>query len=184
MAKKESTKLYKVTLLASGESGAKRTYYRGGRQFTVLEPQLIELTDEEVKVYADDKRIKLSEASDADLEANESESTSDSEEDSSDDSGSESSDESEEDDSTEDSDSEDSSSDEAEENSDDTTESTEVEPLTVDGLVKNNSRNELNALAVEAGVEAPEALAGKPEVAQAIVDAQASNSDESEEATS
>jgi len=45
-------------------------------------------------------------------------------------------------------------------------------------LVKDNSRTELNAKAIEAGVEAPEDMKDKTEVAQAIVDAKARNTSE------
>lgn len=179
------TKLYEVELQASQESGAKKTMWRAGREFEVKVAQVLELTKEEVEVFENDKRFKLSETDGTSRQEDESESSSDSEEDSS-----TSTDESsEEDDSSEDSDSEDSSSDEAEENSDDSTEDessdedeqvTEDE-LTVDGLVRDNSRAELNALALESGIENPEALSGKPEVAQAIVDAKARQADESTE---
>ena len=165
------TKLYEIELQSIPASGAKRTMWRGGRQFEVKVPQVLELTNEEVKVFENDKRFKLSETDGTKSQEDESDSSSDSEVDSST-SGDESS---EDDDSTEDSDSEDSSSDEAEEASDDA-----PEAPSVDQLVKDNSRAELNALAVQAGVEAPESLSGKPEVAQAIVDAQANQVVESE----
>ena len=169
------TKSYEVEMAHTTGSGAKKTMWRAGRQFEVKVPQLLDLTPEEVEAFEDDKRFSIKEASELTSSTDSSDEASDSEEDSStgDDTASE------EDDSTEDSDSEDSSSDEAEEVSDD---STEAEAPTVDSLVKDNSRNELNALALEAGVEAPEALETKTEVAQAIVDAQASNSES--EATS
>jgi hypothetical protein len=187
------TKNYEVELLPSNESGAKGTMVRGGRVFAVKEPVVLALTKEEAEVFENDRRFQLSETSETPSESESSESTSGSESDAQG-SGDESS---EEDDSSEDSDSEDSSSDEAEEDTsestdeeaseedveEDSTEDEEVEEVTVESLVKNNSRNELNALAVEAGVENPEALETKPEVAQAIVDAKARNS-ESEDTTS
>ena len=176
------TKLYEVELQASQESGAKKTMWRAGREFEVKVAQVLELTKEEVEVFENDKRFKLSETDGTSSQEDESDSSSSSEEDSSD-SGDGSS---EDDDSTEDSDSEDSSSDETEENSDDSTEdesddSSDEDEVTVDGLVKDNSRAELNALALESGIENPEALSGKPEVAQAIVDAKARQADESTE---
>lgn len=181
------TKDYEVKLLPSNESGAKSTMYRGGVAHTVGEPQVLALTKEEAEVYENDRRFQLSTPSDVTSEQDSSDETSGSESDAQDGDNN-----SEENDSTEDSDSEDSSSDESEEASDDSTEdesdassedsSEESEEVTVDSLVKNNSRDELNALAVEAGVEAPESLKDKTEVAQAIVDAKARNS-ESEDTT-
>ena len=177
------TKDYEVKLLPSNESGAKLTMYRGGVAHTVGEPQVLALTKEEAEVYENDKRFQLSTPSDATSESVSSDETSGSESDAQDGDNS-----SEENDSTEDSDSEDSSSDEAEEASDDSSEdesSEEVEEeaeVTVESLVKDNSRDELNALATEAGIEAPESLKDKTEVAQAIVDAKARNS-ESEDTT-
>lgn len=173
------TKSYEVEMAHTTGSGAKKTMWRAGRQFEVKVPQLLDLTPEEVEAFNDDKRFSIKEASELTSSTDSSDEAIDSGEDSQtgDDEASE------EDVTSEDSDSEDSSSDEAEEVSDDSTEdsSEEVAP-TVDDLVKNNSRKELDALALEAGVEAPETLSGKPEVAQAIVDAQASNSES--EATS
>lgn len=153
------TKKYEIKLLASNESGAKRTYYRGGVQFTVLEPQVLELTNEEVKVFKDDARLTVKGVSDK-SESDESETTSDSESDVS------TEDEtSEEDSSTEDTDSEDTSSDEAEEVSDDA-----PEAPSVDSLLKL-SRNELNAKASELNIENADKLETKTEVAEAIVNA-------------
>jgi hypothetical protein len=171
------TKKYEVTLLASNQSGAKRTYYRGGLQFTVLEPQVLELTNEEVKVFKDDARLKVKSVS-GKSESDESETASDSESDAP----TTTTETTEEDSTTEDTDSEDSSSDEAEEDSDEATDSTD-EVSDVDTLVKDNSREALNAKAVELGVENPERKEWtKTEVAQAIVEAEASNSES--EATS
>lgn len=180
------TKNYEVKLIPSNESGAKTTMYRGGLVHTVGESQVLALTKEEAEVYENDKRFQLSETSESPSETVSSDETSGSESDAQG-SGDESS---EEDDSSEDSDSEDSSSDEAEENSDDSSEDESSEEdveeeaeVTVESLVKDNSRDELNALATEAGIEAPESLKDKTEVAQAIVDAKARNS-ESEDTTS
>lgn len=165
------SKKYEVTLLASNQSGAKRTYYRGGVQFTVLEPQVLELTNEEVKVFKDDSRLKVKGVSDK-SESDSSETTSNSESDAP----TTDTETTEEDSTTEDTDSEDSSSDEAEEDSDETTTESRL-----DVLLKE-SRKDLDALATSLGVEAPEKLENKTEVAQAIVEAEASNSES--EATS
>ena len=154
------TKKYEVTLLASNQSGAKRTYYRGGLQFTVLEPQVLELTNEEVKVFKDDARLKVKSVSDKG-ESDQSETTSDSESDAP----TTTTETTEEDSSTEDTDSEDSSSDEAEEASDDAPEVTSI-----DSLLKL-SRNELNAKASELKIENADKLETKTEVAQAILNA-------------
>jgi len=167
------TKKDEIKLLASNESGAKRTYYRGGVQFTVLEPQVLELTNEEVKVFKDDARLTVKGVS-GKGESDQSETTSDSESDAP----TTTTETTEEDSSTEDSDSEDSSSDEAEEDSDEDTTTTESR---LDVLLKE-SRKDLDALATSLGVEAPEKLENKTEVAQAIVEAEASNSES--EATS
>lgn len=170
------TKKYEIKLLASNQSGAKRTYYRGGVQFTVLEPQVLELTNEEVKVFKDDARLTVKGISDK-SESDSSETTSDSESDAP----TTETETTEEDSSTEDTDSEDSSSDEAEEASDDATEATEVESR-IDVLLAE-SRETLNAMAVDLGIENPDRKEwNKPEVAQAIVEAEASNSES--EATS
>ena len=170
------TKKYEIKLLASNQSGAKRTYYRGGVQFTVLEPQVLELTNEEVKVFKDDARLTVKGVSDK-SESDSSETTSDSESDAP----TTETETTEEDSSTEDSDSEDTSSDEAEEASDDATEATEVESR-IDVLLAE-SRETLNAMAVDLGIENPDRKEwNKPEVAQAIVEAEASNSES--EATS
>lgn len=154
------TKKYEIKLLASNESGAKRTYYRGGVQFTVLEPQVLELTNEEVKVFKDDARLTVKGVSDK-SESDESETASDSEGDVS----TSESETTEEDSSTEDTDSEDTSSDEAEEVSDDA-----PEAPSVDSLLKL-SRNELNAKASELNIENADKLETKTEVAEAIVNA-------------
>jgi hypothetical protein len=154
------TNKYKVTLTASNQSGAKRTYYRGGVQFTVLEPQVLELTNEEVKVFKDDARLTVKGVSDK-SESNESETVSESESDAP----TTEADVTEEDSSTEDTDSEDSSSDEAEEVSDEAPEAPNV-----DSLLKL-SRNELNAKASELNIENADKLETKTEVAEAIVNA-------------
>ena len=184
------TKKYEVKLLASNQSGAKRTYYRGGVQFTVLEPQVLELTNEEVKVFKDDARLTVKGVSDK-VESDSSETASNSESEAP----TTETEATEEDSSTEDSDSEDSSSDEAEEVSDEAPESTEEveteateEDSSTEGesrvdVLLAESRETLNAMAIELGVENPDRKEwNKPEVAQAIVEAEASNSES--EATS
>lgn len=171
MAKKPETTAYEVELLSIPASGAKKTMYRNGIQFEVKVAQVLELTDEERQVFEDDKRFAISEATDSPAVEDEGDEASDSQEDSSDGD----SEASEEDASSEDSDSEDSSSDEAEEASDEDSsdeESAVEDPeVRIQRLKKDNSRDELNAKAVEAGVEAPETLETKEDVAKAIVEA-------------
>jgi len=154
------TKRYEIKLLASNESGAKRTYYRGGVQFTVLEPQVLELTNEEVKVFKDDARLTVKGVSDK-SESDPSETVSESESDAP----TTETEVTEEDAPTEDTDSEDTSSDEAEEASDEA-----PEAPSIDELLKL-SRNELNAKATELNIENADKLETKTEVAKAIVDA-------------
>lgn len=170
------TKSYEVEMSHVAASGAKKTMWRAGRQFEVKVPQVLDLTKEEVEAFENDKRFTIKEASESSSSTDSSETTSDSEVDTS----TTDSETSEEDDSTEDSSSEDTDSSDSEEASDEDTEVSEE--VSVESLVKDNSRAELNALAKETGIENPEALSGKPEVAQAIVDAKASNP--AEDATS
>lgn len=178
------TKSYEVEMSHVAASGAKKTMWRAGRQFEVKVPQVLDLTKEEVEAFENDKRFTIKEASESSSSTDSSETTSDSEVDTS-----TTDSETEEDTSTEDSSSEDTDSSDTEEASDEDTEVSEdtenqvdSEEVSVDQLIKDNSRAELNALAKETGIENPEALAGKPEVAQAIVDAKANNP--AEEATS
>lgn len=155
---------YEVELQPSNESGAKKTAWRGGRQFSAKVPQVLELTKEEVKVYEDDRRFNIKKTT-AKAEPEPSETPSDSEA-----NAQPTTPEAET--PAEDNSSEDSSEDASEEADSSETEDNEEAP-TVDSLVKDYSREELNAQAVELGVEKPEELASKPEVAQAIVDAKA-----------
>ena len=172
MAKPKTTQ-YQVELTHTAANGAKRTMWRGGRQFEVKVPQVLDLTDEEVKVYEDDKRFKLSTPGETVGEEDSVEETTGSDSDSSD----TETETSEEDTSSEDETSEDTASDETEETSDDSSEEDDTEARVAE-LVKNNSRSDLDAKAEELGVEAPSKLDGKLEVAQAIVDAEARNSGE------
>lgn len=158
---------YEVELKPSNEAGAKATMFRGGRSFELRKPQVLDLTKEEVELYQNDRRFKIkktnapSEPVESD-EASEGEDVSQSAETAG----------------------EEVSTDESEDTTDtDTTPTEEAsDEVTVESLIKNNSREELNALAKEAGVEDPEKLENKPEVAQAIVDVKAPSGDD--EATS
>lgn len=169
------TKSYEVEMSHLAASGAKKTMWRAGRQFEVKVPQVLDLTKEEVEAFENDKRFTIKEASESSSSTDSSETTSGSDSDAQT-TGDEAS---EEDTSTEDSSSEDTTTSDTEEVSDD---STEEEATTAEDevavLVKDNSRTELNAKAIEAGVEAPEDMKDKTEVAQAIVDAKARNTSE------
>jgi virulence-associated protein VagC len=150
--------------------------WRAGRQFEVKVPQTLELTAEEVEAFQNDNRFVISEASEATGSEDSSDETTSSDSDSQDGAG-DGDETTEEDTTSEDEASEDSSSDSEEEASDETTEAPQVS--NVDDLVKNNSRNELNAKALELGVETPEREDwNKLEVAQAIVEAEARNTSE------
>lgn len=152
---------YKIELIPSGISGARNTMYRSGLKFEVGEAQILDLTDEELEVFENDWRFKVSDSKDSGakiaggaiaagkglLSPGHP-------------------------------DPEDFSVDEAE-----TVEDSDVAPaqeagsgnettLYVEQLLKENSRDELDALARELGIEDPESLANKTEVAQAIVDKQ------------
>lgn len=178
MAKKESTTKYEVTLESTPASGAKRTMWRGGRQFEVKVTQVLELTKEEVEVFKNDKRFKLSKATKTNSGSEPVETTSGSESDTS--GGDETSPANDE---TEASDSEDSSTDGSEEDSDESTEDSEESNEDELKRLLQKKRSTLDKQAKSLGIENAEELKDKLEVAQAIVDAKARNS-ESGEATS
>lgn len=172
MAKKEKKTEVIVELLHTPANGAKKTMWRGGRLFEVKKPQLLELTDEEVELYQNASRFKVSDPSDSE-NAEASGEASDSEADSSDgDSGEEANDGSE-DQGSEDSDSDDEEADsgsdsEVQEDEDDNDSEAQLKSLL------QEKREDLNAKALELGVENPDRKEwNKPEVAQAIVEAQA-----------
>lgn len=166
---KVKTANYEVELKHTTAVGAKRTAWRAGRQFEVKKPVVVELTEEEVKAFEDDKRFSIKKTTKSPEQANSGEETSGSEADSQGgDSGSSDSDTD-----SEGEDSEDQGSDDQEEDSDEDSSSAP----TVDELVRDNGRDELNAMATEAGVKDAEKMENKTEVAQAIVEAQAQNAD-------
>lgn len=179
-AKKPETQLYEVELTHTASAGAKRTMWRAGRQFEVKVPQTLELTAEEVEAFQNDNRFVISETSETPVEENSSDETTGSDSDSQDGAG-DGDETTEEDTTSEDEASEDSSSESEEEvsGSDESGEEEATQVSNVDDLVKNNSRNELNAKALELGVENPEREDwNKLEVAQAIVEAEARNTSE------
>lgn len=149
---------YKIELIPSGISGARNTMYRSGLKFEVGQAQILDLTDEELEVFENDWRFKVSDSKDpgakiaggatsagqtisptdkpfakpiADFEVETVEN---------------------------------SNAAPAQEAS-----SNDETTLYVEELLKENSRDELDALARELGIEDPESLANKTEVAQAIV---------------
>lgn len=173
MAKKT---LYKVELLPSISLGAQRTMWRAGRQFESKVPQELELTKAEAEAFKNDKRFTISEADGSTSESNSEETSSESDRDSQD-----TGNEDENTGSDEGSSDEDSDSSEEEDSSDEDTE--DPAQARVDDLLANNDRKELNALATDLGIENPDRKEwNKTEVAQAIVEAEASNSES--EATS
>ena len=148
-------KTYEVVLQPSNLSGARNNAWRAGRQFTVLEPQILELTDEEVEAFENDWRFKITvsgkKAKSSKVSASETVLSAEIE-----------------------------AGEEAAEVKAETLEDTAVvetetvtgeTPSDVEILLKDYSRGELDAQARELGVENPEGLANKTEVAEAIVSA-------------
>ena len=172
---KESTTKYEVTLLSTPASGAKKIMWRSGRQFEVKVTQVLELTKEEVEVFKNDKRFKLSKATKASSEPKSSEKTSGSESDAQ--GGDETSTDN---DSSEDQDSEDSSSDDSEEDSDESSEDEESSSEDELKRLLQKKRSTLDKQAKSLGIENASELKDKLEVAQAIVDAKARNSEQAE----
>ena len=152
---------YKIELIPSGVSGARSTMFRGGLKFQLGEPQILDLTEEQLEVFENDWRFKVSASRDPgstiqeakaaigdtipsavdiageekpvpQIEAIEDQLATQEEE--MDDKG--------------------------------------QEPVVLATLLKTHSREELNDEAAFLGVENPELFANKTEVAQAIVDAQ------------
>lgn len=152
---------YKIELIPSGVSGARSTMYRGGLKFGLGEPKILELTAEELEVFENDWRFKVTASRDsgatladakvaegstvpsavdiageekpvAQIEALEDPLAA------------------------------------SQEKMDDQSKELSV----LDTLLKTHSREELNDEAKFLGVENPESFANKTEVAQAIVDAQ------------
>lgn len=157
----ESTKSYEVELLPFNKPGAGSTMWRLARKFSVNEPVVLQLTKEQAEVFENDWRFKLSTSKDKgepleDGNVGESESVpptaeAPTAEETVDDS----------DEVVEDSDVE-----LEEETSGEDEGATELEEL-----LRDNNRAELDNLARELGIQNPQSLSNKTEVAQAIVDA-------------
>ena len=151
---------YKIELLQSNAAGAKDFMYRAGIKFDVGQPQTLELTEEELEVFKNDWRFKISDSKDtgatdkkakaaasktvssagkpfakpiADFEAEAVTDTSAPQK--------------------------------------ETVDGTVQELSFLDSLLKDFSREELNKQAKKLGIKKPETFDNKTEVAKAIVDA-------------
>jgi len=60
-----SKKYYEIELLLSLALGARGTMWRKGQLFTVKSPVILELTSDEVKVFEDDARFKVTDSKDS-----------------------------------------------------------------------------------------------------------------------
>lgn len=152
---------HEIELLPFNISGAGSSMYRLGRKFSVNEPVVLELTKEQVEVFENDWRFKVTKSNEAgqplesgdvaeseaisstpatvaaeEVVANETEAV------------------------------QDSPVEQEEETSSEDASNSEI-----DELIFNNNRDELNAIAKDLGVKKPDKLGSKEEVAQAIVDA-------------
>lgn len=152
---------YEIELLPFNLTGAGETMYRLGRKFSVREPEVIELTDEQAEVFKNDWRFKVLDSTDrgkkletgnvatSDIVPPAADTTN----------------------------TEETVASETETVSDSDLTPEEEAGLKDEGtfniedLLKDNSREELNAQATKLGIENPEDFDNKTEVAQAIVDA-------------
>lgn len=152
---------YKIELIPSGVSGARPTMFRGGLKFDIGQAQILDLTAEQLEVFENDWRFKVTASTDrgatlADTKAAIGETVP----------------------SAVDIAGEEKPMAEIEAIEDSLAASQEKvdgkskELSVLDTLLKTHSREELNDEAKFLGVENPESFANKTEVAQAIVDAQ------------
>lgn len=156
----ESTKTYKIELVPSSNAGAGATMYRSGVKFTEREPEILELTQEEAEVFENDWRFEITDTKDSGetLEGRQARESKIAPPDVN--PGAEEAVEGE----TETVETETAPQEEA-----DSVDDTPAD--SVEDLLKNHSRDELDIQAAELGIENPQELANKTEVAQAIVDA-------------
>lgn len=56
---------YKIELIPSLVEGARTTMFRGGQEFEVKVPKVLELSDEEVRVFVNDWRFTVSDSTDS-----------------------------------------------------------------------------------------------------------------------
>lgn len=153
---------YEIELLPSSVSGASDKMYRLGRQFTTRETVVLELTQEQVEAFNNDWRFKVTDSNESgqSLEVRDVEETGSGEAEVV----AETTEE------TVDSPIETVEDSVVEPTQEDSTEDSSVPP-TLEELLRDNDRDELNAKAKELGVKKPHKLESKEEVAQAIVDA-------------
>lgn len=59
------TKKYEIELQPSLAEGARTSMFRGGQEFEVKVPKILELTDDQVGVFYDDWRFKVSDSTDS-----------------------------------------------------------------------------------------------------------------------
>jgi len=59
-----SNKSYEIELLPFNMSGARDTMYRLGRKFEVTQPVVLKLTEEQVEVFENDWRFKITDSTD------------------------------------------------------------------------------------------------------------------------
>lgn len=152
---------YEVELLPSKESGAGDKMYRLGHQFTTREKPVFELTEEQVEVLKNDKRFKVTESNEpgqpleAGIVGEVGEGTAEVVTETAEETAS-----------VETEVVEDSLVEQAEEVGEQ-----DSSAPTLDELLRNYNRDELNVIAKDLGVKQPKKLGSKEEVAQAIVDA-------------
>lgn len=152
---------HKIELIPSGVSGARSTMFRCGQKFEIGEAKILDLTKEQLEEFKNDWRFKVSDSKDSGEKISggtiaTSETIPP----------------------TEGIFTEDSSTDEVATvaDSDVTQEEEAGDEVETEGnleeLLKNNSRDELDSIAKGLGIDDPENLQNKTEVAQAIIDAQ------------
>lgn len=149
---------HKIELIPSGISGARSTMFRCGTKFEIGKAQVLDLTSEQLEAFKSDVRFKVSDSKDSG-EPLESGTSSKSETilPTSTSKGKAKSFKKVEVDENQNASSEEIVEDEVE------------EVASVETLLKNNSRDELNELAAACGIEDAESFENKTEVAQAIV---------------
>lgn len=151
---------YKIELIPSGVSGARPTMFRCGQRFSVGQPQILDLTKEQLEEFKNDKRFKVSDSKDSGekiasgtVAASETVSPTEGI-------------------FTEETIVDEVEAVEAEVVAQEEVVDSEVETTTLEELLKENSRDELNEQAEFLGIKDAAAFANKKEVAQAIIDAQ------------
>ena len=152
---------YQIELVPSGVEGARSTMYRGGLKFDAGKPKILNLTKEELEVFVNDWRFKVSDSTDSGSTIEEAKvAISDAVSSAASSAGEQKL----------------ATQIEAIEDQADAPQkkvgNQNKEHSLLETLLKNHSRKELNEEAKFLGVENPESFANKAEVAQAIVEAQ------------